>query len=338
MAITASDLQDAIRTALFVASSEWGENQCDALKEVANGVGEYSLSTMPAIFQASAWLGAAVGTAKALFPAIETVVSKYSLPLTMAGLITDGLQKAYGSEDDRLRTLRGANVQALKNAVEGEVLESADDLVGSTFGRQGAELLFEILRYRLNDPIFDKTMALTHCKHVIRHSLIESKPSEVLERTQKGFGAMCKKINDVYQTLTYGHHLLWRLDPNVQVCYQHIVTKKPMELYDPRDRRMTYCGPGRDLIGEGSGLSLNNPNARDQILTILANICDYDTHGTTSWTETQTYIWPLDKPKTIAELASEYAKGSGARDIGILRGNIEQADRDCWERSKKRAA
>ncbi len=332
MAIPGNVLEDSIRDALINAARDWGEIQRAALDHAERAAP--LLDGTPPPFRAASWLNTGLEATRTLFLdaalAGAAAARQASLPLAVASQAMERFQRAYRDETARVNTVMQGDYRAIKNQLKDDIPKAANDVANTPFGVRTREVLYAVLRHRLDDFV-DDGMAYTHCINVIQHAehgVVEVRTTPIEDRTTAGYGALCRRIYDVYRgSHAPGYKTLWRFKSTPEACARPglLISRPHRENYDP-----IVGGEAGDgcwsLAGRG------NIKDRRQIAWILSNIWALDVHHErgllgqgTSW------VWPApeDRPPLADTLTASYAR----RGVEEFRASLEAADRAEWPRT-----
>lgn len=333
MAISSNELSRQIDRALVHAARTWSHRQEDALDYAETA--QPLLSTTPVAFRAAGWLNTGLEAVKTLFPdaALAAAVRQASLPLAVASLAMGEFQKAYRSEWSRTDAVMRGDYRAIKNQLKYTIGKAANDVPNSPFGVRSREVLAEVLRHRL-DEFTDEQMAYSHCINMIEHpehGVVEVRPGQIEERTSTGYGALCRRVYEVYRgSHAPGFKVLWRFKPTtLEACPQRslLITRHHIKGYDPIVGGEAGNGCWT-LAGRG------NIKDRRQIAWILGNIWALDVHHEQGMLgRGTTWVWPASREK--ASLAENLATSYARRGIEEFRASLHAADRAEWPRTQQ---
>jgi len=201
MAITREKLETAVSLGFYNEIKLWGDNQKDALDHADAEVMPL-LGGAPPFFKAAAWLNFGLDGTEKLFPqsALAQGIKKLTIPIAAANYAVEGFNALYRNEMEKSNALLRKDYNGIRDQFRDTIDQTIlRDFINTPFSAAACKTLVSVFSKHLNE-LADEHMAMSHCQGVIREAgLIESSSEAIRERTAEGFGAICRKVRDIYR-------------------------------------------------------------------------------------------------------------------------------------------
>jgi len=336
----ATDSQFENRTfgALKDTVNTWASNQKSALDNVMQDV-PTELTAHPPFVKAATWLSMGVQGTFTFFPGSALVASLESIavPIAVVCLAVEIFKADYENHVKRLNAMMLGNHAALRDALKGKINNVAASFIGQDFGSHVLDTLRDVLKKRQQDltenQVYSHTMAVLTEEEF---GIIESNPATIQARTTKGYTALARKMNTLYEgtELAQGINQIKILDySRTHHATADILTFKCP--YDPKlDDLSCHDAPFSTTL---SGGHVSRSPRFEQIVENLSRmevkkgpwLAQLPIPGSDT-----VYVYESDKPDPrLADVVTGIIKKDKSKYPDIRR-NIMAADEKLWARRR----